>query len=46
MTEKEKRESIFLVSIKGENTHFEVPINNMKDFIDLQSILEILKKKL
>ena len=44
--EKEKRESVYLVSITGKNTHFEVPINNMADFRDLEGILDILKKKL
>ncbi len=44
--EKEKRESRYLVSITGSNTNFEVPINSMEDFKDLEGILDILKKKL
>ncbi|VVB82668.1 Uncharacterised protein [uncultured archaeon] len=45
--EKEKKkESLFLVSITGKNTHFEVPINDMSDFENLDEILRILKKKL
>lgn len=46
MPEKEKRESRYVVSITGSNTNFEVPISDMKDFEDLEGILEILKKKL
>jgi len=42
----EKKESKYLVLITGKNTHFEIPIDNLKDFSDLQNILEILKKKL
>jgi hypothetical protein len=42
----EKKESKYLVLITGTNTHFEIPVDNMKDFNDLQNILEILKKKL
>jgi len=45
--EKEnKKESRYVVSITGKNTHFEVPINNMSDFENLDNILKILKKKL
>jgi hypothetical protein len=47
MPEKEsKRESVFIVSITGRNTNFEVPINSLADFEDLEGILDILKKKL
>ncbi len=47
MEEKEsKRESRFVVSITGKNTNFEVPINSLADFEDLEGILDILKKKL
>jgi hypothetical protein len=46
MVEKEKKNSIYVVSITGSNTNFEVPISDMKDFDDLEGILEILKKKL
>ena len=46
MTEKEKKENRYVVSIIGSNTNFEVPINSMTDFEDLENILRILKKKL
>lgn len=46
MPEKEKRNSVYIVSIKGSNTNFEVPISNVDDFEDLEGILDILKKKL
>jgi hypothetical protein len=46
MVEKEKRNSVYVVSITGSNTNFEVPISDAKDFEDLEGILEILKKKL
>jgi len=46
MVEKEKRNSVYIVSIKGNNTNFEVPISTMADFKDLEGILDILKKKL
>jgi len=46
MPEKEKRNSVYIVSIKGSNTNFEVPISSMADFRDLEEILDILKKKL
>lgn len=41
-----KKTSRYMVLITGENTHFEIPVDNMKDFNVLQNILEILKKKL
>ncbi len=45
--EKEgKRASKFFVTITGNNTHFECPIDNMNDFEDLDRILKVLKKKL
>jgi len=44
--EKEKRESRYLVSITGKNTNFEVPIDNISDFANLDEILKILKKRL
>jgi len=46
MVEKEKRNSVYVVSIKGNNTNFEVPISDMADFENLEGILDILKKKL
>ena len=42
----EKKENRYLVLITGKNTHFEVPINSMSDFNDLENILKILKKKI
>jgi hypothetical protein len=42
----EKKEARYTILITGRNTHFEVPINNIKDFEDLENILKILKKKL
>jgi hypothetical protein len=44
--EKEKKRSVYLVSITGSNTNFEVPISSVNDFEDLENILKILKKKL
>jgi len=44
--EEEKRESLFLVSITGRNINFEVPINSLDDFKNLDDILKTLKKKL
>jgi hypothetical protein len=44
--EEEKRESLFLVSITGRNINFEVPINSISDFKNLDDILKTLKKKL
>lgn len=41
-----KKESRYLVMITGKNTHFEVPINDLGDFANLDEILRILKKKL
>jgi nitrate reductase NapAB chaperone NapD len=41
-----EKENKFIVTITGKNTNFEVPINNMKDFEDLEGILDVLKKKL
>jgi len=46
MSEKEKKASVYVVSITGSNTNFEVPIRDMDDFKDLEGILDILKKKL
>lgn len=43
---EEKKDSKFIVSIIGNNIHFEVPINNLNDFENLDEILRILKKKL
>jgi len=43
---KGKKQGKYLVLITGENTHFEIPVDNLKDFNVLQNILEILKKKL
>jgi hypothetical protein len=44
--EEEKKESLFLVSITGKNIHFEVPVNSLSDFEDVENILKKLKKKL
>jgi len=46
MVEKERKNSVYVVSITGSNTNFEVPISNVDDFEDLEGILDILKKKL
>jgi len=46
MAEKEKKKSIYTVSITGSNTNFEIPINSVEDFDSLDEILRILKKKL
>lgn len=44
--EEEKKKSLFLISITGKNIHFEVPINTLKDFEDVDNIMKTLKKKL
>jgi len=44
--ETEKKENKFVISIIGKNIHFEVPINSLNDFENLDEILRILKKKL
>ncbi len=41
-----KKESRYLVTITGKNTHFEVPINNPDDFENLENILKSIKKKI
>ena len=41
-----KKEARYTVLITGKNTHFEVPIDEAKDFENLENILKILKKKL
>jgi hypothetical protein len=46
MVEKERKNSVYVVSITGSNTNFEVPISDVDDFEDLEGILDILKKKL
>ena len=46
MPEKERKNSVYVVSITGSNTNFEVPISDVDDFEDLEGILDILKKKL
>ena len=46
MVEKEKKNSVYVVSITGNNTNFEVPISDIADFENLEGILDILKKKL
>ncbi len=46
MPEKEKKNNVYVVSITGSNTNFEVPITDISDFENLQGILDILKKKL
>lgn len=46
MVEKEKKNSVYVVSITGSNTNFEVPISSIADFENLEGILDILKKKL
>jgi len=44
--EEEKRESLFVVSITGKNIHFEVPVNSISDFANLDDIFKTLRKKL
>ena len=44
--EENKKECLFLVSITGNNIHFEVPVNSLGDFENLDDILRRLKKKL
>jgi hypothetical protein len=44
--DKQEKESKFVISIIGKNIHFEVPINSLNDFENLDEILKILKKKL
>ena len=46
MPEKERKNAVYVVSIKGSNTNFEVPISSVADFEDLDGILDILKKKM
>ena len=46
MAEKERKKSVYTVSITGVNTHFEVPISDMDDFENLDRILKVLKKRL
>jgi len=46
MVEKEKKKSVYVISITGSNTNFEVPISDIADFENLEGILDILKKKL
>ncbi len=48
MLERKEDKKIYryLITITGSNTHFEVPINNLNDFEDLEKLLKILKKKL
>jgi hypothetical protein len=43
---EDKKTYRYLITITGSNTHFEVPINNLNDFEDLEKLLKILKKKL
>jgi len=43
---EEKKESLFVVSIVGKGINFEVPINSLDDFKNLDDILKKLKKKL
>ncbi len=44
--EKEQKEDKYHILITGKNIHFEIPVNNLSDFNDLQNLLELLKKKL
>ncbi|MCX6747237.1 MAG: hypothetical protein NTU63_03855 [Candidatus Pacearchaeota archaeon] len=46
METKKEGNNRYVVSINGENTKFEVPINNVSDFENLEIILDILKRKL
>jgi len=46
MEEEKKRESKFMISITGHNTHFEVPVNSMEDLERVDEILKVLKRKL
>ncbi len=43
---EKKKNSKYLISITGKNTHFECPIDSLDDFKDLDNILKTLKKKL
>lgn len=43
---EKKKNSRYLVSITGENTHFECPIDSLDDFKNLNNILKTLKKRL
>jgi len=43
---EEKKESLFIVSILGKGIHFEVPVNSLDDFKNLDDILKKLKKRL
>ena len=43
---EEKRESLFMVSITGKDIHFEVPVNSIDDFENIDNILRTLKKRL
>ncbi|HLD89402.1 MAG TPA: hypothetical protein VI911_00020 [Patescibacteria group bacterium] len=36
----------YIISIYGENTNFQFPINNKEDIIDVETILGIIKRKL
>jgi hypothetical protein len=36
----------YLISIYGEKTNFELPINNKEDIVDIEALLSIIKRKL
>ncbi|MCK9595996.1 hypothetical protein M0R19_02330 [Candidatus Pacearchaeota archaeon] len=46
MEKENKKEYKFLVSIKGKNIDFEVPVNSMEDLERTYEILEVLRKKI
>lgn len=41
-----KKESKFTVSITGKNINFEVPVNSIEDFVRVEEILDILRRKI
>jgi len=42
----EKKEARYIISINGKGTNFEIPIYELKDFENLDGILNILKEKI
>ncbi|MCK9568272.1 hypothetical protein M0R72_04965 [Candidatus Pacearchaeota archaeon] len=42
----EKKEARYIISIIGKGTNFEIPISDLKDFENLDGILNILKEKI
>lgn len=43
---EEKKEVRYLVKITGKGTNFEIPIDAVGDFENLENILKILKEKM